>query len=366
MSTENLVSGPYTHANATVSRTMALVMYALLPATLFGLYQFGWPAIFLFLITIVAALFAEAFSLYLAGKPVRLYLMDGSALLTGWLLAMTLPPWAPWWVGVVGALVAIIVAKQVFGGIGQNLFNPAMAARVALLISFPLEMTIFTSPAPLFSASAPGFMDSLAITFLGDSNQIDTFTSATPLGHYKTELTQGVNIQQAAAGTDGLWPITWGETTGSMGETSALLLLLGGLFLLYKRIISWHIPVSMLGTLVVMATLFHLIDPEHHVGPLTHLMSGAAILGAFFIATDLVTSPVSVRGQIIFGAGCGLLVYVIRTWAGYPEGVAFAVMLMNACTPLIDHYFKPRIYGRDRKGEPLVYQDAAEEQGGKG
>ncbi|MBT3014435.1 MAG: RnfABCDGE type electron transport complex subunit D [Candidatus Thiodiazotropha sp. (ex Clathrolucina costata)] len=349
-----LISGPYSHARSSISRTMGLVMLALLPATLFSLYLFGWPAIFLFITTLIAAIVTEAISLRISGRPARPFLLDGSALLTGWLLAMTLPPWAPWWIGVVGALLAIVVGKQIFGGIGQNLFNPAMVARVALLISFPLEMTLFNPPLPLFSAQAPGFLESLSITF-GNSDHLDAISSATALGHYKTELGRGLNITEAAAGTDTLWQLTAGTAAGSMGETSALLLLLGGLFLLYKRVITWHIPLAMLGTLALCAGVFHLIDPDAYLGPLTHLMSGAAILGAFFIATDLVTSPTSVRGQLIFGAGCGLLVYVIRTFAGYPEGVAFAVLLMNACTPLIDHYFKPRIYGRDSKGEPLSY-----------
>lgn len=353
---ERAVPGPYAHAGTSIGRTMLLVMLALAPATLFSLYLFGWPAIFLFLTTLLAALSAEAFALKLAGKAVRPYLMDGSALLTGWLLAMTLPPWAPWWIGVVGALLAIIVGKQVFGGIGQNLFNPAMVARVALLISFPLEMTLFHQTSPLFSAQAPGFIDSLAITF-GNSTPIDAVSSATALGFIKTELGRGISLDKAAMNTGNLWRMTWGDTAGSMGETSALLLLLGGMFIIHKRIISWHIPFSMLAALMLSATLFHLIDPSRYPGPLIHLTSGAAILGAFFIATDLVTSPVSVRGQILFGAGCGLLVYLIRTWAGYPEGVAFAVMLMNACTPLIDRYLKPRIYGRNRKGEPLDYTE---------
>jgi electron transport complex protein RnfD len=350
------VAGPYTHARTSISRTMGLVILALLPASLYSLYLFGWPAIFLFVTTLIACLLFEATSLRIAGKPVRPFLLDGSALLTGWLLAMSLPPWAPWWIGVVGAFLAIVIGKQVFGGIGQNLFNPAMVARVALLISFPLEMTLFNAPVPLFSAQAPGFLDSLAITF-GSSNQLDAISSATTLGHLKTELGREVPLETASSGVDSLWQLTLGQTGGSLGETSALLLLLGGLFLIYKRIITWHIPLAMLGTLTLLASLFHLIDPESYVGPLTHLLSGAAIIGAFFIATDLVTSPVSIRGQLLFGAGVGLLVYAIRTWAGYPEGVAFAVMLMNACTPLIDHYMKPRIYGRDSKGEPLNYAD---------
>lgn len=362
MNSDTLIAGPYAHAGNSVNRTMSLVMLALLPATLFGLFQFGWPAILLFAVTLLASLLAEAFSLKLAGKPVRIYLWDGSALLTGWLLAMTLPPWAPWWIGVVGALLAIIVGKQVFGGIGQNLFNPAMVARVALLISFPLEMTLFTAPAPLFSAQAPGFMEGIGITFgLDEGAHFDAVSSATTLGHLKTELGRGLSLDQAAAGSESLWRLTWGQASGSLGETSALLILLGGLFLLYKRVISWRIPLSMLGSLALLAMVFHQIDPNSYIDPLTHLMSGAAMLGAFFIATDPVTSPVSARGQLLFGAGCGLLLFAIRTWAGYPEGVAFAVMLMNACTPLIDHYLKPRIYGRDRKGVPLAYSDEERE-----
>ncbi|MGB5732856.1 MAG: RnfABCDGE type electron transport complex subunit D [Thiohalocapsa sp.] len=362
MGGEHLVAGPYAHERTSIGRTMGLVMLALTPATLFGLWQFGWPAIFLFVVTVSTALFAEAISLRVAGKPVRPYLMDGSAILTGWLLAMTLPPWAPWWIGVVGSLIAIVVAKQIFGGIGQNLFNPAMVARVALLVSFPLEMTTFLQPQPLFSAAAPGFLEGLNIT-LGASQaaaQFDAVTSATLLGHVRTELAQGLTLPQIYPDGYGAIQGALGTISGSMGETSAVLILIGGLFLIYKRIITWHIPLVMMGTLALVAGLMHLYDPDHFVGPLYHLFSGATLLGAFFIATDLVTSPISVRGQILFAAGCGLLVYIIRTWAGYPEGVAFAILIMNACTPLIDHWIKPRVYGRDRKGAPLDYGNATE------
>ncbi|MBK1718904.1 RnfABCDGE type electron transport complex subunit D [Thiocystis violacea] len=355
--TPAVTAGPFAHERVSISRTMGLVMLALLPATLFGFWQFGWPAIHLFIATVLAALLAEAMSLRVAGKPVRPYLMDGSALLTGWLLAMSLPPWAPWWIGVVGSFLAIVVAKQVFGGIGQNLFNPAMVARVALLIAFPLEMTSFVAPTPLFSAGAPGLVEGLAITFGGQG--FDAFSGATVLGHVRTELGQGEALSTILPGLYAPVSGAIGTVAGSLGETSALLILLGGLFLLYKRIITWHIPLVMLGTIALLATLMHLYDPEHYTGALYHLVSGATLLGAFFIATDLVTSPVSTRGQILFGAGCGLLVYVIRTWTGYPEGVAFAILLMNACTPLIDHYVKPRIYGRDRKGAPIEYADGA-------
>ncbi|NEX20767.1 RnfABCDGE type electron transport complex subunit D [Thiorhodococcus mannitoliphagus] len=351
-------AGPFAHEPVSISRTMGLVMLALLPATAFGLWQFGWPAIYLFAATIASALLFEVVSLRIAGKPVGPFIFDGSALLTGWLLAMTLPPWAPWWIGVVGSFMAIVIAKQVFGGIGQNLFNPAMVARVALLIAFPFEMTSFVEPAPLFSADTPGLLEGLAITFGGQG--FDAYSGATVLGHVRTELGQGLSLSGILPGFFAPLSGAIGTVAGSMGETSAILILLGGLFLIFKRIITWHIPLAMLGTIAVLATAMNLYDPEHYTSALYHLVSGATLLGAFFIATDLVTSPVSTRGQLLFGAGCGLLVYAIRTWAGYPEGVAFAVLLMNACTPLIDYYIKPRVYGRDRKGAPIEYADDAE------
>ncbi|MGB5277970.1 MAG: RnfABCDGE type electron transport complex subunit D [Gammaproteobacteria bacterium] len=356
-----VTSGPYTHERSSINRTMLLVMIALTPATAFGIYQFGLPALFLFVLTIAACVISEAACLAIAGKPVKPYLMDGSAILTGWLLAMTLPPWSPWWIGVVGAMLAIIVGKQVFGGIGQNLFNPAMVARVALLIAFPLEMTSWVLPQPMFSASAPGMSEALGITFVtGTMSAHDAISSATILGHVKTELSQGLLLHDVLADNYDVFGLATGSVAGSLGETSAILILIGGLFLLYMRIISWHIPVSMLLTLAVLASLFHLASPERYPDAIFHLMSGATLLGAFFIATDLVTSPVTYRGQLVFGAGCGALVFIIRSWTGYPEGVAFAVMLMNALTPLIDHYMKPRIYGRNRKGDPIQYAEDME------
>jgi electron transport complex protein RnfD len=362
MSTDQAIAGPYAHEGTSISRTMGLVMLALTPATLFGLVQFGWPAVFLFAVTVITAVGAEAACLRIAGKPVRPFVMDGSALLTGWLLALTFPPWAPWWIGMVGSLLAIVVAKQVFGGIGQNLFNPAMVARVALLISFPLEMTTFVVPQPVFSAGSPGFLGGLAITFGGAQSGVhfDGVTGASVLGHVRTALGQDMALPDILPGSFDPIRSALGTVAGSMGETSALLILLGGLFLIYKRIITWHIPLAMLGTIALASGVMYLYDASHHAGPVYHLVSGATLLGAFFIATDLVTSPVSARGQVLFGAGCGLLVYVIRTWTGYPEGVAFAVMLMNACTPLIDHWVKPRVYGRNPKGEPLEYGDPGE------
>jgi electron transport complex protein RnfD len=349
----SLSASPHAHAPVSIGRTMGLVILALVPATLFGLVSFGWPAIFLFSVTVGATVGFEALSLMAAGRPVRVTLMDGSALLTGWLLALTLPPWAPWWIGVVGGALAVLLGKQVFGGIGQNLFNPAMVARVALLISFPLEMTRWVAPAPLFTGNAPGFSDGLAITFGGQA--YDGMTGASILGHVRTELGQGEPLNAALAAIFDPFSALVGLVPGSLGETSAVLLVVGGIWLIRKGIIGWEIPTALLGTVAALATLMHLIDPGHYAGAPYHLLSGATLLAAFFIATDPVTSPVSRSGQLLFGAGVGLLVYVIRTWGGYPEGVAFAVLLMNAATPMIDHYLKPRIYGRDRRGQPLEY-----------
>jgi len=286
------ISGPYTHEKSSISRTMIWVMVALTPATAWGIYQFGLPALFLFIITIAACLISEAVCLYIAGKPIKPFLADGSAILTGWLLAMTLPPWAPWWIGVVGALLAIVVGKQVFGGIGQNLFNPAMVARVALLISFPLEMTSWVAPHPLFSADAPGLIESLRITF-DIASPFDAVSSATILGHVKTELGRGIGLTQIWGEVFNPFNLAIGTVAGSLGETSAILILAGGLLLMLLRIISWHIPVSMMLSLALLASLFHWIDAEHYPPALFHLLSGATLLGAFFIATDLVTSPIT-------------------------------------------------------------------------
>lgn len=353
-------SSPHIGSIATVHRLMLLVILALLPGTLFGIYQFGWPALFLFLITVLSAVLFEALSLKIAGKPVRIYCMDYSALVTGWLLAMTLPPWAPWWIGVLGSFFAIVIGKHIFGGLGQNIFNPAMLARTVLLVSFPLEMTSWITPKPLNSAAAPDMAEGLNITLNGVPD-LDAVSAASALGHLRTELGRGEALPDILITMYDPIASAVGTISGSLGETSAILFLLGGLLLLYKRVISWHIPVAMLGTVTLLASLFTLIDPNTYADPLFHLLGGGLMLGAFFIATDPVTSPASNAGKIIFGAGCGALLFVIRTWGGYPEGMAFAILLMNAATPLIDHYIKPRIYGHpgSRLGERLrgVKQD---------
>lgn len=344
-------SGAHVGAKSSVSYIMWQVMLALLPATVFGIWCFGWPALNLFVITVSSAVLFEAICIRMAGRVAKPVIMDGSAILTGWLLAMTLPPWSPWWIGVVGSGLAIVLGKQVYGGLGQNLFNPAMLARVALLISFPIEMTTWANVSPLFFSQSPGIAESWHITFSGLKN-IDASTGATTLGYIKTEFSQNRLLTDILKDYSGFLNFI-GWTRGSLGETSTLLLALGGAWLIWQGIIQWYIPISLLLAVAGLASIFHMIDGQHYISPMIHLNSGAMMCVAFFIATDYVTSPNTPTGQLVFGVGCGVLVFVIRTWGAYPEGAGFAVLLMNAATPLIDHYIRPRIYGRDRKGRPL-------------
>jgi electron transport complex protein RnfD len=356
-------SGAHIGTNTSVQHIMWRVILAISPATAFGLFCFGWPALNLFIVTLLSAVLFEAFCLRLAGRIAKPAIMDGSALLTGWLVAMTLPPWAPWWIGVAGAGIAIILGKQVYGGLGQNLFNPAMLARIALLISFPIEMTTWPNVAPAFSAQAPDFIESWSITFsgLGSIASADAMTGATTLGYIKTEFSQQHWLPDILA-DHSIFLDFLGWTRGSLGETSSLLLAAGGIWLIRQGVIKWHIPVSLLLTVTVLASVFHLLDSQHYISPLVHLSSGALMCAAFFIATDYVTSPNTPAGQLVFGAGCGLLIFVIRTWGTYPEGAGFAVLLMNAATPLIDHYIRPRIYGRNRNGKPLEQKIIVQER----
>ncbi len=352
-----LTHSPHAHARVSIHKVMITVMAALAPATLFSFWLYGWPAVNLWSVSLISAILAEALVLRLQERAVRPALMDGSGILTAWLLALSLPPYAPWWIAALGSVFAVVIGKQIFGGLGQNVFNPAMAARVMLLISFPLEITTWVPPAPPGSPQAQGILESLRITFF--SQPLDGMASASLLGHVKTEFTRGIGVEQALAGHFAPLDALWGSRAGSLGETAALLLLVGGLFLIARRIITWQAPVAMLLGVAIPALIFNHIDGNHYAGPLLHLLSGGLMLGAFFIITDPVTSPNTPLGQFIFGLGCGLLTWIIRTWGAYPEGVAFAVLLMNAFTPLIDMYFKPRIYGRDRKGTALPVNKGA-------
>ncbi|NQX79597.1 MAG: RnfABCDGE type electron transport complex subunit D [Hyphomicrobiaceae bacterium] len=353
MNSQSLVCGPHAHSMTSISNVMMLVILALLPTTLFGLYVFGWPAIFLFLVTIVSALFFEAICLAIAQKSITRYLFDGSALLTGWLVAMTLPPWAPWWIGVLGSGIAIIIGKHLYGGLGQNPFNPAMVARIMLLISFPLHMTTWIMPAPLLSDGAPGIIEGFTITFFGDA-KFDAISQASVLDYVSAELGRSRTLESILPETFSYLNLTLGQVPGCIGETSALLILIGGVMLLITRTITWHIPVSLIVTTIVLASICNILDPNRYPDAVFHLTSGSLIFCAFFIATDYVTSPTAPTAQLVYGVGIALLTFVIRTWAAFPEGVGFAILFMNACTPLIDHFIRPRVFGRNRSGKPLL------------
>jgi electron transport complex protein RnfD len=316
-------SSPHQHSGDSVSSIMWTVFAALVPAAAVGVYYFGMPALKVLVASILGCMVIEAVYQKLAGQEVSV--SDGSAALTGILLGMNVPPSSPLWMVLVGSLVAVYIAKQIFGGLGYNPFNPALVARVFLLISFPVQMTAWTAPAPFFSLGA------------------DAVTAATPLGEVKMELmTKGTALAaENFSALDGLM----GNIAGSAGETSALALALGGLFLIFRGIITWHIPVSFVGSVAAVSWICHLINPSVYPGPVFQMLTGGLIIGAFFMATDYVTSPVSPKGMMFFGAGCGLLTIIIRYWGGYPEGVSFAILLMNMCVPLIDTYTQPRVFG---------------------
>ncbi|MDF1536653.1 MAG: RnfABCDGE type electron transport complex subunit D [bacterium] len=318
-----LAPSPHLRSSATIETAMYGVIMALLPATAVGFYYFGLNAFRVTAVSILGCLFFEGFVLKMRGRDL-VPLRDGSALLTGLLLAMNLPSGTPWWMVLVGAGVAIGLGKQVFGGLGYNPFNPALVARVFLLISFPVAMTSWPEPSP-FSMS------------------FDAVTKATPLGAMKTSLLMNGNVGEAA--DMGLMGPFLGNVGGCLGEVSALALLIGGVILLARKIITWHIPVSYFATVIGMTGAFWLLDPQRYAPPTFHLVTGGLMLGAFFMATDYVTSPVTSSGMLIFGVGCGVITVLIRLFGGYPEGVSFAILLMNAATPIIDRYTRPRVFG---------------------
>ena len=335
-------SSPHLPGPSSVAHVMREVLLALLPGIVCAWWFFGWGIIVNIVLAALACVLAEAGMLAVRGRPVAATLTDTSAVLTGVLLALALPPLAPAWLPVVGAVFAIVVAKQLYGGLGYNPFNPAMIGYVVLLISFPREMTQWSAPAGLGSAQL-GLADSLAWSLHGvlpGETALDALTLATPLDSVKISLGLGQMLSEIMTAPQ------FGRYGGLGWEWINFGYLLGGLYLVYRRLIDWRIPVGMLGALFAIALVFHGSDADGYPAPLFHLFSGAAMLGAFFIATDPVTASTTPRGRLIFGAGIGLIVYLIRTWGGYPDGVAFAVLLMNMAAPTIDHYTKPRVFGQ--------------------
>lgn len=316
-------SSPHIHSPEDTPWIMRQVIYALIPGALIGVYFFGIPAIRVIAISVVSCMVIETLWQKLMKQDITI--ADGSAALTGLLLAMNLPSGAPWWLVVLGSLVAIILGKQVYGGLGNNPFNPALVARVFLLISFPVHMTTWPAPRAFFSQAA------------------DTVTGATPLGALKTAIFEHGTI--TAAPHLNLMDPFFGNIGGSLGEISALALILGGIYLIARKIISWHIPVIYIGTVAVFTGALWMMNPNLYADPAFHLIAGGLMLGAFFMATDMVTSPITNKGKIIFAVGCGVITVVIRIWGGYPEGVSFAILIMNALVPLINKVTRPGKFG---------------------
>jgi electron transport complex protein RnfD len=333
----NNYSSPHLDLQDSVPVMMRHVLLALIPGITCAAWVFGWGILVNCLIASVTAVTAEAGMLLLRRRPPGATLIDGSALVTGILLALALPPLAPWWIPVIGSAFAIVVAKQLYGGLGYNPFNPAMAGYVVLLISFPLELGRWTPP-----FEPMGLQDTLALIFTGTlpaGLTIDGLTQATPMDAVKTQL--GLNVTISELSGHGLF----GHLGARGWEWINLSYLLGGLWLLKSRVIQWQIPVGTLVGLFCMDLVFYMVNPDTFASPIFQLFSGAAMLGAFFIATDPVSASTTPRGRLIFGAGIGMLTFVIRTWGGYPDGMAFAVLLMNMAAPTIDHYTQPRVFG---------------------
>lgn len=325
---------------------MGLVLCALIPAVVMHVVFFGPGLLVQIVLGVATALLAEAAALRLRKKSLGVFLTDGSAIITGVLIAMCLPPLAPWWLIVSGNALAILLAKHLYGGLGSNPFNPAMVGYAVLLVSFPAQLTQWLPP-PLaeLQITRPDLGDSLYTIFTGQLPAHltwDAITSPTPLDSLRTSLTMGQTMQEAQTS-----PI-FGMLGGRGWEWINLSVLVGGIWLLTMRIIRWTIPVAMLGAIAVPAAVMHAMDPGAYASASFHLTAGASMLGAFFIATDPVSAATSDRGKLLYGAGIGLITYVIRTWGGYPDGVAFAVLMMNAAVPLIDRYTVPRIYGHAR------------------
>ncbi|WP_026375495.1 electron transport complex subunit RsxD [Aestuariibacter salexigens] len=343
-----LASSPHQRVNRDTGQIMRMVCYAALPGIAMQCWFFGMGVLVHLLIASATAVATEALILELRKKDFERAVKDCSALLTALLIAVSIPPFAPWWITVIGTVFAIGVVKQLYGGLGFNLFNPAMAAYVMLLVSFPVQMTAWLPPQSLAEQSH-NLMDAISIIFSGFTTEgysisqlrvdVDGVTLATPLDAVKTGLTQGKTVSE----TLGLSIFNGATGIGWFAVNAAFLL--GGLFLLQQRVISWHMPISMLAGLALTASFFYLLDSDQYSSPWFHLFSGGAMLGAFFIVTDPVSGSTTRNGRLIFGAAIGIWVYIIRQWGGYPDAIAFAVLIMNMAVPLIDYYTQPRTYG---------------------
>ena len=344
-------TSPHARGPNSTQQIMKLVLMATVPGIAAQTWFFGWGVLINLIWCSLIALGAEALVLKLRNRPLSFFLSDGSAVVTGALMALAMPPLAPWWLTLVGVAFAVIIGKQLYGGLGNNPFNPAMLGYVLLLISFPQEMTQWLAPQGV-AGHVNGLADALTTIFpIGQGVQLDAISMATPLDILREN--ESLTVTELWANNEAL---TLFGGKGWIWVNAAYLL--AGLFLLYRKVFSWHAPAGMLAAITIMATVFWSGTGSASNGsPLFHLFSGATMLGAFFIITDPVSSATSNRGRLIFGALIGVLVYIIRAWGGYPDGVAFATLLMNMAAPTIDYYTQPRTYGHKKPNKGLAKSD---------
>lgn len=356
-----LSSSPHQRVKRDTSQVMRLVIYAMIPGIAAQCYFFGWGVLIQILIAVIAALLMEGGVLWLRKKPIERALTDYSAVLTALLLAVSIPPVLPWWMTVIGVFFAIVVTKQLYGGLGFNLFNPAMIGYVVLLISFPAAMSLWLPPST-HAVLDHSFFDALSLIFTDftqsgyDVTQLRTIadgvTMATPLDTLRTDLTQGMTYSESLSK-----PIFDGGVFASSGagwSWVSLCYLAGGLVLIKAKVINWHIPLGLLGAVFVCAAVLTMIDGDQYGSPLFHILNGGVVLGAFFIATDPVSASTTNKGRLIFGAAIGFWIVIIRTFGGYPDAIAFAVIIMNMAVPLIDYYTRPRTYGHTPRSQKKV------------
>jgi Na+-translocating ferredoxin:NAD+ oxidoreductase subunit D len=330
MSMFTISGSPHVHGDENVKKIMYTVVFALVPAMLVSLYFFGLDAARVLLISVLACLFFEwAIQKFLIRGPVTIN--DGSAVVAGLLLAFNIPANIPAYIIIIGALVTIGVAKMSFGGLGKNIFNPALVGRVFMLVSFPVQMTSWPVPKPLF----------------GGELVSDAITGPTALGILKEGLGAGKTVDQIMADPNmpNYIDRLTGNMTGSLGEMSAIALVLGGIYMVIRRVIDWQVPLTIIATVFIFAGIFHLIDPQHYIDPTFHLFTGGLMLGAIYMATDMVSSPMNMMGKLLYALGIGLITIIIRFWGAYPEGISFAILIMNAFVPLLNNSFKPKRFG---------------------
>jgi H+/Na+-translocating ferredoxin:NAD+ oxidoreductase subunit D len=340
MSTEKIITSPHTHAVMTVNTIMRHVLFALIPGILLSTAYFGIGVLVHCIIASLFALIFEACILKIRKKDIKPTLYDGTAVITAVLFALTISPYSPWWVSFTGIAFAIIVAKHLFGGLGNNPFNPAMAGYAFALLCFPVKMAYWPDLSGTNEVELT-FWQNINIIFSGlpIGQELDAITGATPLTNMKVELGLMTMVSEIEMN-----PL-YGSLGGKGWEWIAAAYLVGGVWLIINKIIRWHIPITVLATIYFVSLLFNFIDTDMYPSALYHLFTGGTILCAFFIATDPASSSTTPKGKIIYAVGVGLLIYIIRTWGGYPDGIAFAILIMNGLVPLIDFYTRPKVLG---------------------